>query len=207
MIDGFRPPNGYDGPVPEEQHIRIRQNYSAMVENIDRWLGAFVETLKDRGDYDNTVIVYSSDHGEMLGDRGLWGKSLPFQPSAGVPLCIAGPGIRQGFESAAMASLIDLTATFLDYGEAGRLEYQDGQSLRPLLEAASDEHRGHSSSSLKFRGSLWRFVQDRRYKLVEGFGQRSVQLFDREADPHEQEDVADAKPGVVEDLAKLMARA
>ena len=207
VIEAFPQPHGYDGPLPPEQHVRIRQNYAAMIENIDRWLGVFVNTLKDRGDYDNTVIVYSSDHGEMLGDGGLWGKSFPYQASAGVPLCVAGPGIRQGFDSNAMASLIDLTATFMDYGEAGQLEYQDGQSLRPVLENVTDEHRGFSRSSLEFRQRVWRFVQDERYKLVEGFGPAGPRLFDRETDPNEIENIAASKPSVVKELSKLMAKA
>ena len=207
VIDGFRQPNGYDGPLPPEQHVRIRQNYAAMIENIDRWLGVFVQTLRERGDYDNTVIVYSSDHGEMLGDHGLWGKSCPYQPSAGVPLCIAGPGVREGFESDAMASLIDLTATFMDYGEAGTLEYQDGKSLRPVLEGIGDDHRGYSRSALTYRSNLWRLVQDHRYKLIRGFGSEGSQLFDRESDPFEVENIASAKPGVVEALSGLMERA
>ncbi len=207
VIDKFEQPHHYSGPFPPEQHIRIRQNYAAMIENIDRWLGVFVDTLKQRGDFDNTVIVYSSDHGEMLGDHGLWGKSFPFQPSAGVPLCIAGPGIREGFQSEAMASLIDLTATFMDYGEAGALEFQDGQSLRPVLESVSDDHRDFSRSALRIASGPWRFVQDRRYKLVEGFGPQSIQLYDREADPLENNNIADAKPSEVTRLAKLFVNA
>ncbi len=205
VIDQFAQPYGYEGPLPLDQHVRIRQNYAAMIENIDRWLGVFVDKLKERGDYENTVIVYSSDHGEMLGDHSLWGKSFPYQASAGVPLCIAGPAIRQGLDSAAMVSLIDLTATLMDYGEAGELEYQDGQSLRPMLENVSDERRSYSRSALTYRRRLWRFVQDHRYKLVDGFGEEQVRLFDREADPNETENIASAKPGVVEQLSKLMA--
>ena len=205
VIDGFSQPNRYDGPFPPEQHVRIRQNYAAMIENIDRWLGSFVEVLKARGDHDNTVIVFSSDHGEMLGDHGLWGKSLPYHAAAGVPLCLAGPGIRAGFDSDAMVSLIDLTATFLDYGEASRLEFQDGQSLRPILENLSDSHRETSRSSLAIRSGLWEFVQDQRYKLVEGFGPRGPQLYDREADPHENRNIAADHPGEVARLSKLLA--
>ncbi len=204
-IDGFQQPVGYDGPFGPERHVRIRQNYGAMIENVDRWLGIFVETLKERGDYDNTVIVYSSDHGEMLGDLGLWGKNLPHQSSVGVPLCIAGPGIKSLPDSDALASLIDVTATFMDYGEAGELEYQDGHSLRPLLEGVDGTYREHSRSSLTFRGRPWRFVQNERYKLVEGYPPEGRQLFDREADPLQTEDIADAKPGMVEELSRLMA--
>ena len=102
---------------PEERHVRIRQNYSAMIENIDRWLGIFQDRLRDRGDLDNTVVVYSSDHGEMLGDHGRWGKSVPYQASAGVPLVMAGPGIAQGVRSDALVSLMDLAATFIDYAD------------------------------------------------------------------------------------------
>ena len=207
VIDGFGQPHGYDGPFPPEQHVRIRQNYAAMIENIDRWLGVFVDELEARGDLDNTVIVYSSDHGEMLGDHGLWGKSLPHQPSAGVPLCVAGPGIREGIESDAMASLIDLTATFLDYGEAEALEYQDGESLRPLLENVTDERRQFARSALRISAGPWQFVQDRRYKLVEGFGTEGRQLFDREADPFETRNIAAERPAEVASLSRLLAEA
>ena len=207
VIDGFEQPRHYDGPLPPEQHIRIRQNYAAMIENIDRWLGVFVEKLKERGDFDNTIIVYSSDHGEMLGDHGLWGKTFPYHASAGVPLCVAGPGVRAGFACDAMVSLIDLTATFMDYGEAGNLEYQHGQTLRPILENVTDAYREFSRSALTRRGQLWRFAQDQRYKLVSNFGDGGPQLFDRETDPSENEDIADAKPGEVERLSNLLVRA
>lgn len=205
VIDGFEPPRHHTGPFPAEQHVRIRQNYAAMIENIDRWLGVFVEKLQERGDFDNTVIAYSSDHGEMLGDHDLWGKGYPYQASAGVPFCLAGPGIRPGFASDALASLIDLTATFVDLGEAGELEYQDGQSLRPVLENASSEHRPYSRSALIKQGALWQFVQDQRYKLVRGSGGSGPRLYDRESDPFELENLADAKPGAVERLGKLLA--
>ncbi len=201
VIDNFEQPNNYSGPFPAEQHIRIRQNYAAMIENIDRWLGVYVEKLKERGELDNTIIVYSSDHGEMLGDHSLWSKTYPFHSSAGVPLVAAGPGIRQGFDSDAQASLIDLTATFMDYGEAGELEHQDGQSLRPILENVNDRHREYSRSSLTISSGVWRFAQDHRYKLVEGYGE--PRLYDREADPFENQNLFDSKPGEVERLSKL----
>ncbi len=106
-----------------------------------------------------------------------------------------------------MASLIDVTATFMDYAEAGTLEYQDGRSLRPLLESATEHHRDYSRSALTNRDGPWRFVQDQRYKLVEGFGSEPQQLFDREADPFEDENIAQAKPAEVERLSRLFVDA
>ncbi|MFC1574083.1 sulfatase, partial [Candidatus Latescibacterota bacterium] len=76
-----------------EKHVDIRQNYTAMIENIDRWLGMYVDVLENSGELDNTIIVFSSDHGEMLGDHNRWAKVVPYQPSVGVPLVIGGPGV------------------------------------------------------------------------------------------------------------------
>ena len=70
VIEDFSQPHQYAGPFPPEQHVRIRQNYSAMIENIDGWVGTFQERLSERGDLDNTVVVYSSDHGEMPWGQG-----------------------------------------------------------------------------------------------------------------------------------------
>ncbi|MGC9326868.1 MAG: sulfatase family protein, partial [Candidatus Hinthialibacter sp.] len=109
----FPPPNR-NSQFDEKTHTKIRRNYSAMVENIDRWTSIYIEELKKRGELENTVIVYSSDHGEMLGDHDRWGKAVPYQPSVGIPMAAAGPDIKRGVVSGALVSLMDLAATFLD---------------------------------------------------------------------------------------------
>jgi arylsulfatase A-like enzyme len=197
VIDGFRQPVDYQGPFPAEQHLRIRQNYAAMIENVDRWLGVYIERLRERGELDNTLIIYSSDHGEMLGDHGRWGKSVPYQPSAGVPLICSGPGVAQGARCNALSSMIDVTATFLDFGDTAPAPDMQGASLRALLESPAAEHHDHVRSAL----GNWRFVQDRRYKLIEGFGDDTL-LVDREKDPWELENVAARMPSVVEQLRR-----
>ncbi len=203
VIDGFPQPDHYEGPFTPEKHIAIRQNYAAMIENIDRWLGIYVDYLREKGQLDNTVIVYSSDHGEMCGDHGRWGKSVPFAASAGVPLVIAGPGVRQGFESDALTSLIDVAATHLDYGDVPLPPQMQGRSLRPLLDNGNYSEREHQRSGL----GKWRMVEDQRYKLVvgeiTGLGHKT-RLFDRESDPTEAENIADTKPAEVERLRKLL---
>jgi arylsulfatase A-like enzyme len=199
VIDGFPQPHAYDGPFDERLNLRIRQNYAAMIENIDRWLGIYLERLEQRGELDNTVIVYSSDHGEMLGDHSLWGKVVPYQPSVGVPLIMAGPGIRQGLTSDALVSVMDLAATFLDYGDLQIPQDMDSRSLRPLLEGATDDHREYVLSGL----GDWRLVFDGRYKYIEGFGDEPL-LVDLVEDPFEDVNLAAGSPAVVRRLREAL---
>ena len=207
VVDGFPQPHNYSGPFPAEQHVRIRQNYSAMIENIDRWLGLYQDRLRERGDLDNTIVVYSSDHGEMLGDHGRWGKSVPYHASAGIPLVMAGPGIAQGVQSDALVSLMDLAATSVDFADLPVPEEMESRSLRTLLDQGRGQHREFARSALRTgqaRAGRFRLVQDHRYKLVEGFFDDTV-LYDREADPLERENIAEAKRGEVERLSTLFA--
>ncbi len=209
VIDNFPQPHSYSGPFTAEHHVRIRQNYAAMIENIDGWLGAFQDYLFERGELENTIVVYSSDHGEMLGDHDRWGKSVPYQASAGIPLVMAGPGIAQGVRSDALVSLMDLAATCVDFADMPVPAEMESRSLRPLLDRGSGEHRDYARSALKVErahAGRFRMVQDHRYKLVEGFFEGTV-LYDREADPFETENVAASKPGEVARLEKLFADA
>jgi len=161
-------------------HTAIRQNYTAMCENIDRRIGEILAAVAARGELDNTLVVFSSDHGEMLGDHNRWGKHVPYQASAGIPLIVAGLDARRGLRTPAMASLIDVAATFLDYAGAPALPGMDARSLRPVLTGNKTEHRNVLHSSLE----EWRFVWDGRYKFVQGY-EGAEQLFDLQSDPYE----------------------
>ena len=77
-------------------HELVRQNYAAMIENIDTRVREILDTVKRRGELDNTLIVFASDHGEMLGDHNYWGKTQPYHGSVGVPLVVWGQDARQG---------------------------------------------------------------------------------------------------------------
>lgn len=196
----------------EATHVAIRQNYTAMVENIDRWVGLYVEELKRRGELDNTVVVFSSDHGEMLGDHDRWAKQVPYQASVSVPLVVAGPGVRRGVVRDALVSVMDLAATFLDYGIPTPGD-MDSRSMRPLLEGRTSTHRDYLLSGL----NRWRMVWDGRYKLITGFdenrpgpGQAPAEvvaplLFDLDADPLENNNLAASQPAEVKRLMALLA--
>lgn len=110
----FSPPLALAGAAPDN-YPTLRRHYAAMIENNDRWLGRFLDELKRRGELEHTIIAFSSDHGEMLGDHSLSGKTVPYQPSVGVPLVVSGFGIRRGYVHRGPATTLDLTATFLDF--------------------------------------------------------------------------------------------
>lgn len=168
---------------PPAALLQVRRNYAAMIENIDRWLGLYIEVLAQRGELDNTLVVFSSDHGEMLGDHGRWGKSLPQQPSIGVPLTIAGPGVRAFATTDAPTTILDLVSTFLEMAEARELPAMDSRSLWPLLSGQVPAGRDVVFSAL----GDWRLVFDGRYKLVESGDSQS--LYDLQRDPVEQVDL------------------
>lgn len=185
----FPPPA--DSTDTEAATVR-RQNYAAMIENIDRHVGRLIEMVRLRGELDNTIIVYCSDHGEMLGDHDRWAKSVWFEPSVHVPLIVAGQHIPAGRTSSALVSMHDLAATFLDYAGAAPLAESDARSMRPVLEGASDQHREYLFSSLDHQG-VWDLVFDGRYKYVTG-GQAGEALYDMQEDPNEMQNIAATSP-------------
>ena len=170
-----------------------------MVENIDRCVGLYLDLLEERGEMDNTLIVFSSDHGEMLGDHNAWGKGKPLHPSASVPLVISGPGVQQGITLDLPTTNLDLTATFLDYAGTDTPEDMDSRSLRNLLEGTTSTHRDIVLSGL----GNWRMAYDGRYKYVEGFGDTPL-LFNLDTDPLENNNIIDG-PGVSAHIERLKA--
>jgi choline-sulfatase len=210
-VRGRKMPSGIgQNQYDDNTNQLIRQNYTAMCENIDRQIGELLDWLDKTGQTNNTLILFSSDHGEMLGDHGRWGKSVPYHPSVSVPLVIAGPCIQSGIQSEAIVSSIDLTATVLDYGRVPH-EGIDGRSLRPILEGASHIHRRVAYSGL----GHWRMAWDGRYKVVTGFdadkeeGPKKRQavvepilVFDLLSDPDETTNLANAMPAAAQNLLK-----
>lgn len=196
------------GPVPIAVGAGERRNYAAMINNIDAWLGRYLDEIKKRGELDRTIIVYCSDHGEMLGDRGLHGKTQPYQASAAVPLVIAGPGVGEGQVIERPVSTMDLAATFLDYGGVAKPAAMDSQSLRPCLEGKAPAPREVVTSAL----GNWRLVFDGRYKLIAGMGAgaeggataKDTILYDLREDPHEEKNLADQAPEIVKRLEALL---
>lgn len=127
-------------PLSDAEIRRARRAYLANVSYFDSKVGAMVKALEDIGELQNTVIFVTADHGDMLGERGLWYKMNFFEHSARVPLIMAGPRVAPGIAPNA-CSLVDLLPTFLDIAGADQTplgEPIDGRSLMPLAGAQVD---------------------------------------------------------------------
>lgn len=128
-------------PLTDEEVIRARRAYLANVSYFDSKVGEIVKTLEDMNALDNTIIMVTADHGDMLGERGLWYKMSFFEHSARVPLIMAGPGITQGTAGNA-CSLVDILPSLIEIG-GGTMdmlgEPVDGRSLMPLAAGKTDD--------------------------------------------------------------------
>ncbi|WP_170606277.1 choline-sulfatase [Ruegeria arenilitoris] len=127
-------------PLTDTEVLRARRAYLANVSYFDSKVGAITKTLNEIGQLDNTIIIVTADHGDMLGERGLWYKMNFFEHSARVPLIMAGPGVGLGSTQNA-CSLLDLLPTFVEIaGGSDDIfgEPVDGRSLMPLARGESD---------------------------------------------------------------------
>ena len=100
-----------------------------------------LDTLERRGMLENTVVVFTSDHGEMLGDHGMYTKSVAYEGASHIPLVIAGPGVRSGAVSQALVGLIDLNPTVCELAGLDRQPGIDAVSLVPVLSGERAQHR------------------------------------------------------------------
>lgn len=202
-------PEPVDCHFADKEKLKLmRRHYAAMLENIDGWVGRFVERLESDGTIDNTLIVFASDHGDMLGDRNLWQKEVPFEPSLHVPMILSGADIAtDGQIVEAPASLMDLPRTLLDFAGVQIPDGFAGHSLKSYLEGVGVYPRTISYSGL---GS-WRAYSNGRYKLIVGLdtdvAQKDIQfgkfepakqkmclLFDLLNDPKEKENLFQSLP-------------
>ena len=164
-----------DDPIEVQ---RRRRYYAAMLENIDTQIGRILKAVEERGELENTLIVYSSDHGEMLGDFGRWAKCRMEEGSSHIPLIMNGPGVPKGAEMDALVSLHDLSATFIEISGTDVPNEMDAHSIWPVLAGASE--RTHLVVGL----NQWRMVLKGPYKVI-FHKDGDIKVINLESDPSE----------------------
>ena len=188
---------GFDG-YSDDEIRRARAAYYGLITYLDDKIGSLLDALDETGMAENTVVVHTSDHGESLGEHGLWRKMNFYEQSARVPLQIAWPGVIGGGQRfSGAASLVDATATILDAAGVDErtvaLMNPDGASLLPQLRGedvpprdfAFSEHLAHGTDK------PMAMLREGRWKLIYGHGDPpETELYNLETDPGEFRNLA-----------------
>ncbi|MHA3980677.1 sulfatase-like hydrolase/transferase [Halovulum sp. GXIMD14794] len=194
LLEGF--------PRSEEAVREHLADYYGMIAQLDDAIGQILATAETRNLLENTVIVYTSDHGLGIGSHGLMGKQNMYQHSLGIPLIFAGPGVAARARCDALVWHADTRATLLDLARSDAVN-EDGQSLRPWLRGEEGERRSHLGAVYKASQSM---IRDERYKFIRYSsgngadpqparnsttpGSDTEQLFDLIKDPDERSNLA-----------------
>lgn len=179
----------YDRFFTADGVAEARAAYLALCRFVDDQVAAVMAALEASGLADNTLVIFTSDHGEMLGDHGIWTKQVMYEGSAGVPLVVAGPGIPAG-RCETTASLLDLAQTARVAAGLAPDPDLPGTPLQGLATAAdhpdrtvfSEYHDGGSSTgAFMVRWGAWKYVH---------YAWLAPQLFNLAQDPGERRDLA-----------------
>lgn len=190
--------------ITPEQLYNSRRAYFAMVSHLDELIGGLVDTLESIGQLENTYIFVISDHGEMLGERGMWFKFNPYEASIRVPMIAQGPRFKANHREPSLTSLVDLLPTFTDIASGGTFSDfvapYDGRSLLQLPERGSAddkifiEYNGeglYAPALILIKGHM-KLVHSRTDpKMLFDLSKDPLELTDLASDPNYQ-DVMDA---------------
>ncbi len=161
-IDSQRPSDD-QAPFSDAQLRRAKQGYYAMISEMDAAVGRILAALEASGARENTIIVFTSDHGEWLGDHLRYGKGYPADDAVSrVPLIIAAPGERAGQEHAGIVEAVDIVPTLLELAGIQAPPFLQGQSLAPLLAGRELS----SKASALTEGAGWKSLRSAEYRYL-----------------------------------------
>ena len=188
--------------VSPDQVRNARRAYFANISYVDRWVGELLATLDRHGMRDDTAVVFTADHGDMLGERGLWYKMNFFEHSARVPLIIDAPDLGTG-RNPTLTTLLDIAPTLVDLAGVEAAPQFDGSSVLPFVSSPDVERtvvgeylgEGAVAPIFMIRRGDWKFV----WSEPDG-----AQLYDLQADPAELTNLA-THPGHVETTVAFSA--
>jgi choline-sulfatase len=191
FLDAMRKCLCFDEPFDAAMVRRAIAAYLGLVSFLDDNVGRILKALADSGLAENTRVIYSSDHGDNLGTRGLWGKSTMYEESAGIPMIMAGPGVPAGATCATPVTLADGFPTFLDAlgaQPAGADKDLPGTSLLDIAQGTAPQRTILSEYHAAGAITASYMIRHGRYKYIHYVGLPPM-LFDLDADPHERTDL------------------
>lgn len=201
-----------DSPYGQGDVRLLQAAYAAMIKQVDDQLGRILDALEVSGQRDNTIVIFTSDHGEMLGDHGLIQKGCRFYEGlVRVPLIFSWPGhIKAGLRSDALVELSDKAPTLLQLVDEEVPDHMTGKSLLPILkgDASPSYHRDfvrceYYDALQAPDGTFATMYRDQQYKLVVYHGRAYGELYDLEEDPDEFVNQWET-PAFIATRAKLM---
>jgi choline-sulfatase len=181
-------------PLSDGETLQARRAYYGMVSYTDSLVGRILEEL-ERLSFEDTVVVFTSDHGEMLGEHGMWFKRTFFDGATKVPLIVHAPNRYSPAQRSEVVSMADLTATLIDLAKVPEkdawLSDLDGDSFLALLEGGNAPWKNVALSEYYAEGTLQPMLMLRKgqYKYV-FVHEHAPLLFDLEADPLELRDLS-----------------
>jgi len=192
----------WHGDLGVSQAQRSRRGYYGSVSFIDEQIGRILNALKKQGLYDNTLIIFCADHGDMLGDHHLWRKSYAYEASAQIPFLLRWPkdmGMEKQRGNVVLqpVELRDILPTFLDAAKAAIPEHVDGKSLLGLVRGETNNWRPFidlEHDVCYSKENHWNALTDGHIKYIFHAFDGREQLFDLRNDPGELHDLA-ADPG------------
>lgn len=174
-------------------------NYYGLVKEIDDWVGEILNTLDKNVLTENTMVIFMSDHGEMLGSHGMREKNVFYEESAHIPLFIRFPrAINSNINVNGYVSLVDLFATIMDYMKIGEHK-SDGQSLRGLIEGTDTKHGDYVVTEWDYRGDVapnYMIIKD-GWKMIIPYSTSSKvinAMYDLNSDPYEMNNLIGKNP-------------
>jgi choline-sulfatase len=180
------------GPFPEDRIRRARADYYGLITFVDRLIGRIIDVLDAAGLGDNTLILLTSDHGEMMGEHGLWWKSCFLEEAARVPMICRWPNrLPPGERRKNVLSLVDVFPTILQAADISIPDFIVGHSFLPLLENGDLDWKDEAFIECLAHTAVHpeAAVIKGRYKYIY-FVDEPDQLFDLDTDPHELVDLA-----------------
>jgi uncharacterized sulfatase len=188
--------------------------YWASVSCLDAQVGQLLDALERLGLAENTIVVFYSDHGFMLGEHGQWQKQMLFEESVRVPLILAGPGISGRGASRRIVELLDVYPTLVELCDLPKPRHKlEGKSLAPLLRNPNAKRKRAAYSQIQ-RGTdqtpggpivMGYSVRNERWRYNEwGGGKHGRELYDHENDPHEFRNLAE-DPEYAKTVAEMKA--